>query len=404
MLDTNKLLDSPELLESGNNFVILSIVLRELENLERKKDQKALQFQIREAKRAISKALKLGKAQLEHTSSEAINGYSETYADNIILNHAYKNHYGIATNDLLLRFKANTIGVPLYSEERDTEVYNGYKEIEMTKEDLDSLIFQHLDKNIFNLNVNEYLIVKDPDIGVVLALLKWTGEWLENITDKKGNIRKGFTTDMLGKVVAKDAYQVMAMDSIESNQVTMLRGRAGSGKTFLAVNEAWRLVENEGYRLVVFFNPAPSLNSVELGFMPGTLTQKFLSCSGGNMLKAKFGGEDILVDRIMHGQIEILPFVDLRGWDSSGETPAVVLILESQNLSVELLKMGLQRVDEKSKVIIDGDFDQQIDKAVYEQHNGMRRASEVLRGWENYGEVRLKNVYRSKLADIVDAM
>lgn len=405
-VDTNILLANPEILKKGYDIVVPSIVLREIENLERKKDQGRLQLQVRVAKRALREAEEAGLVTFYTDDYHAsLNGYSDTYADNIILEFARATGCGIISNDILLLFKAKSLGLEILELEEEVDNYLGYQEVELSQEDTDSLIYQNLDKNIFSLGVNEYLHIVDPDTGKTRDLLKWTGEWLERITDNKGRILKKIVTHDLGSVTAKDVYQVMAMDSIENHQVTMLRGKPGSGKTLLAVSEAWNLKEKEGYRVVVFYNPTPSKDAIEIGFYPGDNTEKFLSTSAGNMLKAKFGGEDIIRGSIISGDLEILPFVDLRGWDSAtSDGKTIVLILEAQNLTTELLKMGLQRIDENTKVIIDGDYEQQIDKHIYANDNGMKRASEILRGEDLYGEVKLKNVYRSRLADIVDKM
>ena len=82
----------------------------------------------------------------------------------------------------------------------------------------------------------------------------------------------------------------------------------------------------------------------------------------------------------------------------------MIWIVESQNLNVPLLKLGLQRITESAKVIIDGDDTAQVDRDIYENDNGMKRVSEVLRGNEIYGEVELQNVWRSRLAELVELM
>lgn len=403
VVDTNVLLNSPEVLKDTEGIVILSTVLRELETLERKKDFRALQYSIRVAKRAVSEALEQGTVVIKEAGTDTLQGYESTYADNVIVQYALANKLGIITQDLLMMFKAESLDIEVVKIQPKVSTYDGYLEMELSDEDLNSLIFSNLDKNVFGLLTNQYLLVRNL-VGAPSALLKWTGEWMETVGNNKGKITKKINTTKLGAVETKDAYQVMAFDSVKANQVTMLRGKPGTGKTLIAVNTAWNLVEHEEYRMVIFYNPVPSKDSIELGFYPGDPLQKFLFSSAGNMMKAKFGGLDNLQRSIDSGELEILPFVDLRGWDSTGERPVVVVILEAQNLTTELLKMGLQRIDENSKVVIDGDFEQQIDKAVYENDNGMSRASEVLRGTDLYGEVKLQTVYRSRLADIADSM
>ena len=95
---------------------------------------------------------------------------------------------------------------------------------------------------------------------------------------------------------------------------------------------------------------------------------------------------------------------DIRGYDTSGMN-AGIYITEAQNLDIELLKLALQRVGEDSVIILDGDTKSQVDLIDYEgSRNGMRRASEVFRGTNIYGEIELKNIHRSRIAEIANLM
>ena len=95
---------------------------------------------------------------------------------------------------------------------------------------------------------------------------------------------------------------------------------------------------------------------------------------------------------------------DIRGYDTSN-LRAGVYITEAQNLSIPLMKLALQRIGEDIVCIIDGDHKTQVDDDSYAgNNNGMVRVSEVFRGTEVYGEVELKNVYRSRIASIAEAM
>lgn len=54
------------------------------------------------------------------------------------------------------------------------------------------------------------------------------------------------------------------------------------------------------------------------------------------------------------------------------------------------MKLALQRVGEDSIIIIDGDCNAQVDDPAFEgNNNGMKRLSEVFRGFDLYGEVEL---------------
>lgn len=78
-------------------------------------------------------------------------------------------------------------------------------------------------------------------------------------------------------------------------------------------------------------------------------------------------------------------------------------LTECQNTSVELLKLCLSRASSGSKIIIEGDFTSQVDSYLYDgNNNGMKRAIEVLKGEDIFGYVELQNIWRSKLAELVD--
>jgi predicted ribonuclease YlaK len=69
------------------------------------------------------------------------------------------------------------------------------------------------------------------------------------------------------------------------------------------------------------------------------------------------------------------------------------------------MKLGIQRLGDDSKMIIDGDFTAQVDSRAYEgRNNGMRRTSEVFRGESYYGEVELPIIYRSEMAKRAEMM
>ena len=103
-------------------------------------------------------------------------------------------------------------------------------------------------------------------------------------------------------------------------------------------------------------------------------------------------------------KILLLPMSDIRGYDTSGMN-AGIYISEAQNLDVPLLKLALQRAGDDAIFILDGDTKSQVDMVDYEgANNGMRRASKVFRGHDIYGEVELKQIHRSQIAQIAENM
>ena len=400
--DTNVLLKKPGIINEYET-VIPSHVLREIEHLERtRKSDRTLQYEIRRLKRILDNDETHTYIDLKDYKFTLDEDLDPNYVDNILLQIAVDNDYGMISNDRLIKEKCKLYNIPILNLDTDTFVdYKGFKEIEMSKDELKQ-VYLNLGINQFDLMANEYIVVNDTDDGELLEIMKWNGECLISLRDKKGKLGKGFKTLQFGDFVPRDEQQIMAVDSILSNQLTSIRGRAGSGKSLIALNTAWYLVEKEGYRLVIFCNPVPVLNSQELGFYKGDRLDKLMQ-SVGTMLKSKFGDEVEIVRQIQDGKLDILPMVDLRGFDTGGQK-TIVWMIESQNMTAELLKLGLQRIAEDTKVIVDGDYHQQIDKDIYISDNGMKRMSEVFRGTDLYGEVELQNVHRSRIADIADKM
>lgn len=74
-------------------------------------------------------------------------------------------------------------------------------------------------------------------------------------------------------------------------------------------------------------------------------------------------------------------------------------------MTVSLMKLCLQRIGDDSICIIDGDCKAQVDSIEYAgSNNGMRRVSKVFRGEDVYGEIELKNIHRSRIAEIAEGL
>jgi predicted ribonuclease YlaK len=122
------------------------------------------------------------------------------------------------------------------------------------------------------------------------------------------------------------------------------------------------------------------------------------------MLSSKLGDRQQLEFLYKVGKIDLMPLCDLRGFDSTG-MKAIIWISEAQNLDIPLAKLAIQRVGEDCQLIIDGDYNTQVDSKSFEgKNNGMKRASQIFSGEDFYGEVELNNIYRSRIAEIADKM
>ena len=284
----------------------------------------------------------------------------------------------------------------------DEDEYKGYKEIQLTDLDMADFYGLHFsqDNNIYDLLENEYLIIKDEN-GKIVDKYKWMQGHYESVpfVTLKSN-QLGKITPMNG-----DVYQQCALDSLTNNQITMLKGPAGSGKSLLSVGYMFSLLErNEIDKIIIFCNTVATRGSAKLGFYPGTRTEKLLDSQIGNFLVSKIGDRCGVERLIEDGQLILLPMSDIRGFDTSGMR-AAIYITEAQNLDIELMKLALQRIGDDSICIIEGDNEQQVDLSLYAGiNNGMRKLSRTFRGHSCYGEIRLKNIHRSKIAQIAEKM
>ena len=113
----------------------------------------------------------------------------------------------------------------------------------------------------------------------------------------------------------------------------------------------------------------------------------------------------MMVEKLINDdKLVLLPTADIRGYDTTNMR-AGVYMTEAQNMSVQLMKLALQRIGEDSVCSIDGDVQAQVDLPEFEGYNnGMLRVSEVFRGEDIYGEINLKTIHRSKIANIAQNM
>ena len=306
------------------------------------------------------------------------------------------------SNDISLRCIANlyfgTDSIDYVSESID-DAYVGYKEI-ILDEDQMANFYSNLEINTLNLLKNEYVILKNVNNEIV-DKMKWNGE--RYITISYGNIDSRY----FGKVkpYKDDPYQALAVDSFIHNKITLIKGPAGTGKSYLSLSYLFHLLEtNKIDKIIVFCNTVATKGAARLGFYPGTRDEKLMDSQIGNFLASKLGDRSAVEQLMQQEKIILLPMSDIRGYDTSGMR-AGIYITEAQNMDVSLMKLAIQRIGEDSICIIDGDQKTQVDDVTFEgANNGMRRLSKVFRGSSLYGEVELKKIHRSRLAELAENM
>lgn len=302
------------------------------------------------------------------------------------------------TDDLNCGNIARSLGIPTQNITKEVVSYNGYKIITcVTDEDVAETYNRIYSNDTFNLLKNQYLLIQQGE------------EILDNyvLRDNKLEHIKFSTlkSKMFGEVKPIDKFQQLAIDSLEHNKITMIRGKAGTGKSWLSLSYLFSKLESgEIDKIIIFCNTVATAGSAKLGFYPGSRVEKLLDSQIGNFLVSKLGDRTQVERMINEGTLLLLPMSDIRGFDTTGMR-AGIYITEAQNLDVELMKLALQRIGDDCFCILDGDSETQVDLAIYAgKNNGMRRVSEVFRGQDIYGEVTLPITHRSKIAAIADKM
>ena len=417
--DTSSLLlREKDLFTHEENIILSSITLNELENIKTSNNKDG---EIKRAARHIIRLLEenTDKYEIWVYNSQMLQGeknlglpdFSQWELTNDIKILASAVSYDrmihpdetvFFTNDLALKQIANMFfgsdSVKSVRTEPE-EDYDGYRRIQMTEDEM-AEFYSKPTENIYNLNINEYLIISDTNDDIIDTVC-WTGEEYRRLDYGV------FDSSYFGKIkpMKGDIYQALFADSLVRNKLTMVKGPAGTGKSFLSLAFLFHQLEhNRIDKIVIFCNTVATKNSAKLGYYPGSREEKLLDSQIGNFLSSKLGGRVAIEQLIQEEQLILLPFSDIRGYDTSGMR-AGVYITEAQNLDVSLIKLGLQRIGEDSICIIDGDYQTQLDMDEFAgDNNGMRRVSKVFRNHDIYGEVTLKTIHRSKLASIAEAL
>ena len=303
------------------------------------------------------------------------------------------------TEDMNCNNIARSIGLPTkVINRKDVNNYTGYKIINCNSDEELAQTYDDLyNGHTFDLLPNQYLMIQQN--GKELDSYIHRGGKLEQV---KFNILK---SKMFGEVKPIDKYQQLAIDSLVNNQITMIRGRAGTGKSWLALSYLFsRLEDGIIDKIIIFCNTVATAGSAKLGFYPGSRIDKLLDSQIGNFLISKLGDISQVTRMIDEGSLMLLPMSDIRGFDTTG-MKAGIYITEAQNLNIDLMKLALQRIGDDCVCILDGDSETQVDLPLYAgSNNGMRRVSEIFRGQDFYGEVTLPIIHRSKIAELADQM
>jgi len=302
--------------------------------------------------------------------------------------------YGLS-NDLLFRQKCRLLGIRCDKFDGDVNgndgKYNGYKEVIISEDEELANHYQY-SINKYDLLNNEFLIIRDINGNVVDK---------QRYVEGKGFLQlkpKAFKSIYFPDFKPRDEYQMLAMDSLINDDLTLLFGKAGSAKTMISLSWIMQNIHiGKIGKCIIIFNPAKLRNNEQLGFYSGSRTEKLLQNSIGGILSSKFGDMTLVETLINNGKLMIVPTSDIRGIEISEND--CLYVTEAQNTDSYTMRTIIQRAKEGCKIIIEGDMLEQQDIR-YCRENGMQRVIDVFKGTKYFSCVKLKNIYRSPLADI----
>ena len=395
--DTNALLNLGEKAFS-EKFAIADITLRELESIKtnRNKDEE-VKHKARKISRLLDehydlvKVIRVNKEDYDYPDEGIITAANNVYQNNI-------NNFSFVTDDICCKLLAkNVYNLPVEGvTDTSFDPYTGFKEVTMDDEEM-ALFYSNLCENRYNLLTNQYLIIKNTG-GEVIDKYRWDGE------EHKGLWHKDIKSMYFDKLKSKDVYQACAVDSIMSNTLTAISGKAGSGKSLLSLMVAMNLIERGVYdRIVVLFNPTTTRGAAAMGFYSGSAQDKALQNSIGNILTTKFGDRYAVDILLSQNKLKLVSMADARGMEILDNE--ILWITEAQNTSVDLIKLCLSRMSSGAKAIIEGDYDSQLDNKAFEgSNNGLRRIITAFKGQKEFGYVQLQNVWRSRIAQLCELL
>lgn len=311
----------------------------------------------------------------------------------------------VVTKDINLRLKADTFGLPAEDYETDrvqlSELYSGMLERMVRSEDLTEF------KNRGELDLpkgadyhpNEYCTLVDETNPKrsLLSRVDFNGTRLVPILEAKEGV---------WGIRPRNREQHFALDALLDDRIKLvtLMGKAGTGKTLLALAAALRrTVVDREFRRVLVARPTVSMGR-EIGFLPGTLEEKLapwmqpihdaLELLGD----LNMGQENRRpVDLMRNGVIVVEALSYIRGRSIPHQ---FMIIDEAQNLTPLEVKTILTRVGPGTKIVFTGDPWQIDNPYVDSSSNGFVFLADRFRGQPLAAHIQLEKGERSELAEL----
>jgi PhoH-like ATPase len=303
----------------------------------------------------------------------------------------------LVTKDMPLRVKAAAVGLAA-DEYHALDVvpsgWTGMADLEVTSADVDSL---------FHDGVIDVDAARDLPANTGLRLLGGGSAALGRVTaDKRVRLVRG-EREAFG-LHGRSAEQRIALDLLLDPAVGIvsLGGRAGTGKSALALCAGLEAVlERQQHRKVVVFRPLYAVGGQELGYLPGSESEKMAPWAQAvfDTLGAVVS-QDVMDEVLARGMLEVLPLTHIRGRSLHD---SFVIVDEAQSLERNVLLTVLSRLGTASRVVLTHDVAQR-DNLRVGRHDGVAAVIEKLKGHPLFAHVTLTRSERSPIAALVTEM
>ena len=439
ILDTNVLIHDPEAMFSfDDNDVYLPIyVIEEIDKLKEYNDR--VGKSARETSRNIEKLRKEEKNSNlslleglknstggtfrivlgENDSVNIQDSLNKNLTDNKIIGQALriknenkKRKVILVSKDMNVRIKANVLGMETVDYVKDqidiNQLYEGWKEIEISND-----LFSLLEKAPI---INWDLVLKEePKANELIRFKNSNKEILTIYKKEREKLEKQvFADTKVWGVFARNTEQKQAMELLMDERIKLvtLVGKAGTGKTLLAIATALeQVVERKLYKKIFIARPIVPMGN-DIGFLPGTEKEKmqpwmlpiydnieFLASNKGQTSSNE--AEKVVAGLESLGLLKVEPLTYIRG---RSIPQGFIIIDEAQNLTPHEVKTIITRVGKDTKIVFTGDPDQIDNPYLDANSNGLAYIAEKMKNEILVGHIRLVKGERSEISELASRL
>lgn len=181
---------------------------------------------------------------------------------------------------------------------------------------------------------------------------------------------------------------------IIENQIVIVTGRAGSGKSLVCANAALDFLKKKQIDCIYNTRAAVEVGK-SLGYLPGALNEKFdpyMEALIENLNKCCTDKTEV-PKLIEQGKVKAMPVQFIRGKTIDD----ILIVEEAQNLTKGEMLAILTRLGKKGKIVVNGDNEQTDIKTPDGQMNGLTYAIELSKKIDEVKWIKLKANHRSDL-------